>query len=44
MVNNSLDISIDTLKEQTVLMMEKCEEAIEKSVTCMIEKDLEGAR
>ncbi|MBU5307105.1 phosphate signaling complex protein PhoU [Clostridioides mangenotii] len=44
MKNNSLDISIDNLKEYIINMMEKCEEAITKSVTCMVNKDLEGAK
>ena len=41
---NSLDVSIDNLKEYIITMMEKCEVAIDKSVTCMVNRDIEGAK
>lgn len=44
MNSTSLELSINTLKQYTLTMINKCEEALEKSVECMVKKDLEGAK
>lgn len=44
MVNTSLELDINTLKQYTINMMQKCEKALELSVDCMIRKDLEGSQ
>lgn len=44
MVNTNLELNINTLKQYTINMIEKCEEALTLSVNYMINKDLEGAR
>ena len=44
MVNTNLELSINTLKQYTITMIGKCEEAVDKAVDCMVRKDLEGAK
>ena len=44
MVNTNLELSINTLKQYTITMIGKCEEAVDKAIDCMIRKDLEGAK
>ncbi len=44
MVNTNLELSINTLKQYTITMIGRCEEAISNSVDCMVKKDLEGSR
>ncbi|RDY24420.1 phosphate transport system regulatory protein PhoU [Romboutsia maritimum] len=43
MGSNDLELSIDTLKQYTIRMIEKCEDAVKESISCMIKKDLDGA-
>lgn len=42
--SNSLDVSIDNLTGYIITMMEKCKIAINKSVTSMVNKDLEASK
>ncbi|MGL5312357.1 MAG: phosphate signaling complex protein PhoU [Peptostreptococcaceae bacterium] len=44
MVNTNLELNINTLKQYTVNMIEKCDEAIVSSIDCMVRKDLEGSK
>ncbi|MCR8746159.1 phosphate signaling complex protein PhoU [Romboutsia lituseburensis] len=44
MVNTSLELSINTLKQYTLTMIERCENAVDKAVDCMVRKDLEGSK
>lgn len=44
MVSTSLELSINTLKQYTIIMMEKCEESLEKAINSMVNRDLEGAK
>ena len=44
MVNTNLELSINTLKQYAVNMIEKCDEAIASSIDCMVRKDLEGSK
>ncbi|MEG0356078.1 MAG: PhoU domain-containing protein, partial [Lachnospiraceae bacterium] len=44
MVNTSLELNINTLKNYTITMMEKCEEAVGKSVEAMVKRDLDLAK
>lgn len=44
MVNTSLELDINTLKQYTIKMMQRCEKALGSSVDCMIRKDLEGSK
>lgn len=44
MVNTSLELDINTLKQYTVKMIQRCEKALELSVDCMVRKDLEGSK
>lgn len=44
MVNGNLEVNITTLKEVTIEMIRKCEEAIEKSVESIVNKDVGLAR
>ena len=44
MINTSLELSIKTLKQYTLTMINRCEEALNKSVDCMIRKDLDGCK
>lgn len=44
MVNTSLELSINTLKQYTITMIARCEEAVEKAVDSMVNKDLDGSR
>lgn len=44
MVNTSLELDINTLKQYTIKMIQRCEKALELSVDCMIRKDLEGSK
>ncbi|RDY25244.1 phosphate transport system regulatory protein PhoU [Romboutsia weinsteinii] len=43
-MNNSMELNINTLKNYTIKMMEKCETAIDSSIDCMVRKDLEGSK
>lgn len=42
--DNNLGLSINTLKESAIEMMEKCEIIVEKSVQAMVDKDIEASR
>ncbi|WP_042276063.1 phosphate signaling complex protein PhoU [[Clostridium] dakarense] len=44
MVNTSLELDINTLKQYTIKMIERCEKALELSVDCMVRKDLDGSK
>ncbi|MBO3446468.1 phosphate signaling complex protein PhoU [Clostridium sp. CCUG 7971] len=44
MVNTSLELDINTLKQYTIKMIQRCEKALESSVDCMLRKDLEGSK
>lgn len=44
MANTNLELNINTLKQYTVLMMEKCEQAVEKSMDALVKRDLEAAK
>lgn len=43
MINSSLELNISTLINYTLKMIDKCEEILEDSMDCMINKDLEKA-
>lgn len=43
MINSSLELNINTLINYTLKMIDKCEEILEDSIDCMINKDLEKA-
>lgn len=43
MVNTSLELSINTLKQYTLTMIDRCEQAVDNAVGCMVEKDLKGS-
>ncbi len=44
MVNTNLEISINTLRDYTIEMIEKCEKVLELSISSMINQDLEGSQ
>lgn len=44
MVNTNLELNIKTLKKYTLNMIDKCDEALNASIDCMVRKDLEGAK
>lgn len=44
MVNTSLELSINTLKQYTITMIGLCEKAVDSSVDCMVRKDFEGCK
>lgn len=44
MVDTSLELSINTLKNYTLTMIKRCEEVVYKSIECMVKKDLDGAK
>lgn len=44
MVNTSLELNINTLKNYTLTMMDKCEQAVEKSIEALTKRDLELAK
>lgn len=44
MINSSLELSINTLINYTLKMIDKCEEILEDSMKCMINKDIKKAR
>ncbi|MEG1312384.1 MAG: phosphate signaling complex protein PhoU [Clostridium sp.] len=44
MVNTSLELDINTLKQYTIKMLQKSERALASSIDCMIRKDLEGSK
>lgn len=44
MVNTSLELNINTLKNYTLTMMDKCEQALEKSIEALKKRDLELAK
>lgn len=44
MISTNLDLSINLLKENTIEMINKCEKALEFSITSMLEKDIEKAK
>lgn len=43
-MNNNLNISINTLKDDVISMIDKCEKIVDKSVTAMIKKDLKESK
>lgn len=44
MVITNLDVSIQSLKEYTLRMIEKCQECVDLSVECMIKKDVKNTK
>lgn len=44
MVNTNLELNINTLKQYTIKMIEKCDDAIVSSIDCMVRKDLECSK
>lgn len=44
MINTSLELDINTLKQYTIKMIQRCEKALELSVDCMVRKDLDGSK
>ena len=44
MINTSLELSINTLKQYTLMMIDSCEQAVDNAVDCMVKKDLEGSK
>lgn len=44
MVNTSLELNINTLKQYTITMMEKCEQSVAKSIEALTTKNLELAK
>lgn len=44
MVNTSLELNINTLKNYTLMMMDKCEQSVEKSIEALVKRDLELAK
>lgn len=44
MINTNLELNINTLKQYTIKMMERCENAVEKSVESLMKKDLNIAK
>lgn len=44
MVNTSLELNINTLKNYTIMMMEKCEQSVAKSIEALVKRDLELAK
>ena len=44
MLNTNLGLSIDTLKQYTINMIEECVSILELSVECMLKQDIEGCK
>ena len=44
MVITNLDVSIQSLKEYTLRMIEKCQESVDLSIECMINKDMKRTK
>lgn len=44
MVNTSLELNINTLKNYTLMMIDKCEQSVEKSIEALVKRDLELAK
>ena len=44
MLNTNLGLSIDTLKQYTVNMIDQCDSILDLSVECMLNKDIEGCK
>ena len=44
MLNTNLGLSIDTLKQYTIYMIEECVSILDLSVECMLKQDIEGCK
>ena len=44
MLNTNLGLSIDTLKQYTINMIEECDSILDLSVECMLKQDIEGCK
>ena len=44
MLNTNLGLSIDTLKQDTINMIEECVSILDLSVECMLKQDIEGCK
>lgn len=44
MLNRNLGLSIDTLKQYTINMIEECVSILDLSVECMLKQDIEGCK
>lgn len=44
MLDTNLSLSIDDLKQYTINMIDKCENILDLSIECMINKDIEGCK
>ena len=44
MLNTNLGLSIDTLKQYTINMIDKCEELLSLSIKSILDKDIEGCK
>lgn len=44
MLNTNLGLSIDTLKQYTINMIEECVSILDLSVECMLKQDIEGCK
>ena len=44
MSNTNLGLSIDTLKQYTINMMDKCDELLSLSIKLILDKDIEGCK
>ena len=44
MSNTNLGLSIDTLKQYTINMMDKCDELLSLSIKSILDKDIEGCK
>lgn len=44
MLNTNLGLSIDTLKQYTINMIDQCDRILDLSVKCMLNQDIEGCK
>lgn len=44
MLNTNLGLSINTLKQYTINMIDKCEDLLNLSIKCILDKDIEGCK
>ena len=44
MLNTNLGLSIDTLKQYTINMIDQCDKILDLSVKCMLNQDIEGCK
>ena len=44
MLNTNLGLSIDTLKQYTINMIEECVSILDLSVECMLKQDIEACK